>query len=68
MWCIIYENKTSNMVILEYVFNSSYEKRRHFLECQEDITVHWHGPAKCNPIKAFWRCMIGYRKVKKIVD
>jgi hypothetical protein len=30
--------------------------------------VHCHGPAKCNPIKAFWRCMTGYRKVKKIAD
>lgn len=68
MWCIIYENKTSNMVILEYVFNSNYEKRRYFLDCQDDIVIHWHGPAKCNPIKAFWRCLIGYRKIKKIND
>lgn len=68
MWCIIYENKTYGTVVLEYVFNSNYEKRRHFLECQENIVVHWHGPAKGNPIKAFWRCMTGYRKVKKIAD
>lgn len=66
MWCIIYENKTSNTVILEYVFTSSYEKRRYFLDCQDDIMILWHGPSKVNPIKALWRCLIGYRKVEKV--
>ena len=68
MWCIIYEDKTSNTAILEYVFSSNYEKRRYFLECQEDIVIHWHGPSKDNPIKALWRCLIGYKKIKKIVN
>ena len=66
MWCIVYENKTSNTVVLEYVFSSNYEKRRHFLDCQDDIVIYWHGLSKENPIKAFWRCLIGYRKVEKI--
>lgn len=66
MWCIIYENKTSNTVVLEYVFSSNYEKRRHFLDCQDDIVIYWHGLSKENPIKAFWRCLIKYRKVEKI--
>ena len=66
MWCIIYEDKTSNSVTLEYVFTSNYEKRRHFLECQENIVVHWHGPSKVNLIKAMWRCLIRYKKVEKI--
>ena len=68
MWCIIYEDKTSNTVTLEYIFTSNYEKRRHFLECQEDIVIHWHGPSKDNPIKALWCCLIRYKKIKKIVN
>jgi hypothetical protein len=53
---------------MEYVFSSNYEKRRRFLERQEDIAIRWHGSSTEKPIKAFWRCLIGYRKVKKIAD
>ncbi len=39
MYLLIYINKTSNMVIGEYGFYDYIEKRRYYLNEQDDITV-----------------------------
>lgn len=70
MNAIIYENKTSGTVVLEYHFASAFEKRRLFLDEQEDIRILWttNTPCSGNWLKALWRCLIGYRTSRKIND
>jgi hypothetical protein len=55
MWTIKYVNKTSGAIIIECWLNWYFEKRRHFLSCQDDIEIlevrSWEG------IVAFFLCL-----------
>jgi hypothetical protein len=55
MWTIKYANKTSGEIIVECWLNWYFEKRRHFLSCQDDIEIlevrSWKG------IDAFFLCL-----------
>ena len=55
MWTIKYVNKTSGAIIMECWFTGSLEKRRYFLDCQDDIEIlevrSWEG------IDAFFLCL-----------
>lgn len=66
MWHLIYGYNTSDEVIQEYWFNSKIEKRRNFLEGQNNITVYVCSRSSMNPVLAFLRCLVGYRRICKI--
>ena len=55
MWTIKYVNKTSGAIIIECLWTGSLEKRRYFLDCQDDIEIlevrSWKG------IDAFFLCL-----------
>ena len=55
MWTIKYVNKTSGEIIIECWLKWSFEKRRYFLSCQDDIEIlevrSWKG------IDAFFLCL-----------
>lgn len=63
MWALIYANKTSGDLIVEYDLNSSYiEKRALAIDEQEDIIRYEMTPV--TGWKAFWLCL--FRKTRVI--